>query len=85
MRFDSTAVKLIGTATFLTQIVLYMGVVLFAPALALKAVVDFPVDTSMIVIGLCAAFYTSIVSQQLHLIMPSHTRLVVAVAVETLW
>ncbi|CAG7829113.1 unnamed protein product [Allacma fusca] len=60
IRFDSHVVRLLATATFITQIVLYMGVVLFAPALALKAVVDFPVDMTMFVIGLCAAVYTSI-------------------------
>jgi sodium-dependent multivitamin transporter 6 len=54
---------MIATITFIIQITLYMGVVLFAPAVALNAVVDFPIWASIISVGGCAAIYTSIVRE----------------------
>ncbi|XP_021951662.1 sodium-coupled monocarboxylate transporter 1 [Folsomia candida] len=59
-RFDSPAVRIFAAGTFITQITLYMGVVLFAPALALNAVVDFPIWIAVVAMGLSCALYTSI-------------------------
>ena len=61
MRYESVVVRLLATATFLIQMTMYMGVILFAPALALEAMVDFPIEYAMTGVGLCAAFYTAIV------------------------
>ncbi|CAL8077557.1 unnamed protein product [Orchesella dallaii] len=59
-RFKSETIRLLATSTFIAQIVLYMGVVLYAPSLALNAVVDFPIWISVIAVGGSAALYTSI-------------------------
>jgi Na+/proline symporter len=50
----------LAAGTFITQITLYMGVVLFAPALALNAVVEFPIWIAVVAMGISCAIYTSI-------------------------
>ncbi|OXA62795.1 Sodium-coupled monocarboxylate transporter 1 [Folsomia candida] len=59
MRYQSEAVRLLATGTFIVQIILYMGVVLYAPSLALNAVTDFPIWASIVAVGGCAAIYTA--------------------------
>ncbi|KAK7477614.1 hypothetical protein BaRGS_00031162 [Batillaria attramentaria] len=59
-RFNSTAVRLLGTALGMLTYVWYMGIVLFGPAIALEAVTGFPQWGSIFVIAFVAVIYTSI-------------------------
>ncbi|KAF7235864.1 Sodium-dependent multivitamin transporter [Varanus komodoensis] len=59
LRFNK-AVRICGTATFIFQMVVYMGVVLYAPALALNAVTNFDLWASVLTIGLVCTLYTSL-------------------------
>lgn len=61
LRFKSRVVRLIATVTFTAQIILYMGVVLYAPCLGLEAVTGFPVYATVLIVGISGAVYTSIV------------------------
>eukprot|EP00041_Stephanoeca_diplocostata_P031805 m.1001462 g.1001462 ORF g.1001462 m.1001462 type:complete len:560 (-) comp24029_c1_seq1:70-1749(-) len=54
----SRPVRTLGTVSFLVRIVLYMGFVLFAPAVALEAVADVPVYVSVLTCGILATAYT---------------------------
>ncbi|KAG8122932.1 putative Sodium-dependent multivitamin transporter-like protein [Naja naja] len=57
LRFNKV-VRLCGTITFIFQMVIYMGVVLYAPALALNAVTDFDIWASVLTIGIVCTLYT---------------------------
>nr|XP_020663932.1 sodium-dependent multivitamin transporter [Pogona vitticeps] len=59
LRFNKV-VRVCGTATFIFQMVVYMGVVLYAPALALNAVTHFDLWISVLTIGLVCTFYTAV-------------------------
>ncbi|XP_069116035.1 sodium-coupled monocarboxylate transporter 1-like [Argopecten irradians] len=60
LRFRSRAVRLLGTLIGMFQTIAYMGVTLYAPALALQTVAGIPLWMSIIVIGAIGTFYTSI-------------------------
>ncbi|NXU93947.1 SC5A6 protein, partial [Xiphorhynchus elegans] len=51
LRFNKT-VRVLGTVTFIFQMVIYMGVVLYAPALALNAVTGFDLWSAVLTMGL---------------------------------
>ncbi|XP_072490099.1 sodium-dependent multivitamin transporter isoform X1 [Notamacropus eugenii] len=59
LRF-SKAVRLCGTLTFIFQMVIYMGVVLYAPALALNAVTGLDLWGSVLALGIVCTVYTSL-------------------------
>ncbi|MBN3302937.1 SC5A6 protein, partial [Amia calva] len=59
LRFGKT-VKICGTVTFIFQMVIYMGVVLYAPALALNAVTGFDLWGAVMAIGLVCTIYTTL-------------------------
>lgn len=59
-RFESRAVRVLAALTFVCQITSYMGVVLYAPALALNAVVNFPIWIVVAVMGITCAIYTAV-------------------------
>uniref|UniRef100_G3MQS0 Sodium/solute symporter n=1 Tax=Amblyomma maculatum TaxID=34609 RepID=G3MQS0_AMBMU len=59
-RFRSNAVRLLGSLTFIVNTILYMGVVLYGPSLALESVTGFPVWSSIVVIGLICTLYTAL-------------------------
>ncbi|XP_007426544.1 sodium-dependent multivitamin transporter isoform X2 [Python bivittatus] len=59
LRFNKV-VRLCGTITFIFQMVIYMGVVLYAPALALNAVTKFDIWASVLTIGLVCTLYTAL-------------------------
>ncbi|KAM6463031.1 sodium-dependent multivitamin transporter isoform 2-T3 [Liasis olivaceus] len=59
LRFNKV-VRLCGTVTFIFQMVIYMGVVLYAPALALNAVTKFDIWASVLTIGLVCTLYTAL-------------------------
>nr|XP_037281085.1 sodium-coupled monocarboxylate transporter 1-like [Rhipicephalus microplus] len=59
-RFMSTAVRNIASAVFIVQTLLYMGVVLYGPSLALGSVTGIPVWSSILLNGIVCTFYTAI-------------------------
>ncbi|XP_014675985.1 PREDICTED: sodium-coupled monocarboxylate transporter 1-like [Priapulus caudatus] len=64
IRFESNIVRLLGSLTFIIQMVLYMAIVLYAPALALNSVTGLGVWASVLSIGLVCTFYTTIVGMR---------------------
>lgn len=52
------ATRLIASLSYSVQMILYMGIVLFAPALALETVTGIPKEIAVVVIGLVCAFYS---------------------------
>ncbi|XP_075872420.1 solute carrier family 5 member 6a [Nelusetta ayraudi] len=59
LRFNKT-VRICGTVTFIFQMVIYMGVVLYAPALALNAVTGFDLWGAVMAMGLVSTVYTAL-------------------------
>uniref|UniRef100_A0A8U8B615 Sodium-dependent multivitamin transporter n=1 Tax=Geospiza parvula TaxID=87175 RepID=A0A8U8B615_GEOPR len=59
LRFNKT-VRVLGTITFIFQMVIYMGVVLYAPALALNAVTGFDLWSAVLTMGLVCTLYTTL-------------------------
>ncbi|XP_029452124.1 sodium-dependent multivitamin transporter isoform X2 [Rhinatrema bivittatum] len=59
LRFNKT-VRICGTLTFIFQMVIYMGVVLYAPALALNAVTGFDLWGAVLTMGLVCTLYTTL-------------------------
>ncbi|XP_041610827.1 sodium-dependent multivitamin transporter isoform X1 [Vulpes lagopus] len=59
LRFNK-AVRVCGTVTFIFQMVIYMGVVLYAPSLALNAVTGFDLWLSVLTIGIVCTVYTAL-------------------------
>ncbi|XP_052767858.1 sodium-coupled monocarboxylate transporter 1-like [Mya arenaria] len=59
-RFQSRSVQLFGTFMGMLQTLLYMAIVLLAPALALEAVAGIPLWLSVVVVGVIGTVYTSI-------------------------
>ncbi|KAG0444518.1 hypothetical protein HPB47_013708 [Ixodes persulcatus] len=60
LRFKSAVVKDIASGIFILATLLYTGVVLYGPSLALGAVTGIPVSTSILLNGLVCTFYTTI-------------------------
>ncbi|XP_020287840.1 putative sodium-dependent multivitamin transporter isoform X2 [Pseudomyrmex gracilis] len=58
-RFGTVA-RLVASLAFLLQLLLYTGVVLYAPALALEATTDITKNVSVMLIGLVCTFYSTI-------------------------
>ncbi|EDW31382.1 GL10993 [Drosophila persimilis] len=54
------ATRLCASLAFTIQMVLYMGIALYAPALALEAVTGIPRSTAILVIGLVCTFYSTL-------------------------
>ena len=59
LRF-SKAVRLLASSCFTLQMVLYMAIVVYAPALALSQVTGFQLDIACAVIFIVCIFYTAI-------------------------
>ncbi|XP_078506127.1 sodium-dependent multivitamin transporter isoform X1 [Lissotriton helveticus] len=59
LRFNKM-VRICGTVTFIFQMVIYMGVVLYAPALALNAVTGFDLWGAVATMGLVCTLYTTL-------------------------
>ncbi|XP_069118834.1 sodium-coupled monocarboxylate transporter 1-like [Argopecten irradians] len=60
IRFRSKGVRTLGTMIGMLQTIAYMGVTLYAPALALQIVAGIPLWLSIVVIGLVGTIYTAI-------------------------
>ncbi|XP_055858824.1 putative sodium-dependent multivitamin transporter [Episyrphus balteatus] len=58
-RFGFTT-RLIASIAFSVQMILYMGIVLYAPALALEAVTGINKDTAILTLGLVCTFYSTL-------------------------
>ncbi|XP_077488578.1 sodium-coupled monocarboxylate transporter 1-like [Amblyomma americanum] len=59
-RFMSTAIRNIVSAVFILQTLIYLGVVLYGPSLALGSVTGLPVWASILLNGFVSTFYTAI-------------------------
>ncbi|XP_060071967.1 sodium-coupled monocarboxylate transporter 1-like [Ylistrum balloti] len=59
-RYNSKSVRLMGTAIGMLHTVIYMGIALYAPALALEIVAGIPLWVSIVVIGFVCTIYTTI-------------------------
>uniref|UniRef100_UPI00358EC321 sodium-dependent multivitamin transporter-like n=1 Tax=Myxine glutinosa TaxID=7769 RepID=UPI00358EC321 len=59
LRFNKT-VRILGTATFIFQMMVYMGVVLYAPALVINTVTGINVWLSVLGLGLVCIVYTTL-------------------------
>uniref|UniRef100_A0A023GNF3 Putative sodium/solute symporter ixodes scapularis sodium/solute symporter n=1 Tax=Amblyomma triste TaxID=251400 RepID=A0A023GNF3_AMBTT len=59
-RFMSTTIRNIASGVFIVQTLLYMGVVLYGPSLALGSVTGIPVWSSILLNGIVCTFYTAI-------------------------
>ncbi|XP_046560465.1 sodium-coupled monocarboxylate transporter 1-like [Haliotis rubra] len=60
MRFDSNAVRLLGTCIGMLQTLVYMAIALLSPGLALQAVAGLPLWLSIVIVGIVGTIYTSI-------------------------
>ncbi|XP_053403750.1 sodium-dependent multivitamin transporter-like isoform X2 [Mercenaria mercenaria] len=60
LRFDSHAVRILGTVLGMLSYTAYMGIVLFGPAIALEAVTGFPQWGSIVSIAAASVIYTAI-------------------------
>ncbi|KAK3777208.1 hypothetical protein RRG08_047828 [Elysia crispata] len=60
LRFKSRAVRLLGSTMGIVSNIFYMGIVIYAPAVALEAVTGYPVWNSTMVTTVAAVIYTSI-------------------------
>lgn len=54
------ATRLAASIAFTLQMILYMGIALYAPALALEAVTGIPKGTAILVLGLVCTFYSTL-------------------------
>ncbi|XP_041496095.1 sodium-dependent multivitamin transporter-like [Microtus oregoni] len=59
LRFNKV-VRILGTVTFIFQMVIYMGVALYAPSLALNAVTGFDLWLSVLALGIVCNIYTAL-------------------------
>lgn len=59
-RFSSRAIRKIGSVLFIVHTLLYLGVALYGPSLALGSVTGLPVWSSILLNGVVCTFYTSI-------------------------
>ncbi|XP_069188022.1 sodium-dependent multivitamin transporter [Procambarus clarkii] len=59
LRYASRWVRSVAGGMFVIQMLLYQAVVIYAPALALASVTDFPLWVSVITVGVIASVYTA--------------------------
>ncbi|XP_077999346.1 sodium-coupled monocarboxylate transporter 1-like [Glandiceps talaboti] len=60
IRFNSKAVRIICCCVFIIQTMLYMGIAIYTPSLALNAVTGFSLWGSVMAVGFVCTFYTTI-------------------------
>jgi len=82
-RFNTTT-RLIASFAFLLQLLLYSGVVLYAPALALEATTGISRTASVIGLGLICTFYSTVGGIKAVLITDIFQGLLMLIAVVTI-
>ncbi|KAH3807555.1 hypothetical protein DPMN_135900 [Dreissena polymorpha] len=60
LRFESRLVRTIATSIGILGTIVYMGIVLFGPAIALEAVTGLPQWTSIVLVAVASVIYTAI-------------------------
>ena len=61
LRYNSRIVRLLASFSYIISIILYMGVVLYAPCLALHTITGLPVVALILLGGIVATIYTVLV------------------------
>ena len=61
LRYNSRVVRLLASFSFIVSLILYMGVVLYAPCLALHTITGLPVVALILLGGIVATIYTVMV------------------------
>ena len=61
LRYNSRVVRLMASFSYIISIILYMGVVLYAPCLALHTITGIPVVALVLLGGIVATIYTVMV------------------------
>ncbi|XP_025084658.1 sodium-coupled monocarboxylate transporter 1-like [Pomacea canaliculata] len=56
----SRGIRTLGTSLFTVQMIVYMAIVLYAPSLALNAVTGLSLWGSVVAVGICCTFYTTL-------------------------
>ena len=62
LRYNSRLVRLLASFSYIISIILYMGVVLYAPCLALHTITGLPVVGLILLGGIVTTIYTVMVS-----------------------
>ena len=65
LRYESRVVRLLGSLSYVIGILMYMGVVLYAPCLALQTITDLPIFGLILLSGITGTVYTVLVSNLL--------------------
>ncbi|XP_077999196.1 sodium-coupled monocarboxylate transporter 1-like, partial [Glandiceps talaboti] len=60
IRFNSKACRIVSCCTFIVQTMIYMGIGIYTPSLALNAVTGFSLWGSVLTVGFVCTFYTSV-------------------------
>ena len=61
LRYNSKLVRVLASLSYIVSMILYMGVVLYAPCLALKTVTGMPVIGIILMAGTVGTIYTVMV------------------------
>eukprot|EP00096_Caligus_rogercresseyi_P005882 TRINITY_DN21932_c0_g1_i1.p1 TRINITY_DN21932_c0_g1~~TRINITY_DN21932_c0_g1_i1.p1 ORF type:complete len:561 (-),score=41.67 TRINITY_DN21932_c0_g1_i1:255-1709(-) len=60
MRFKGKVIRALASFAFTCQMIMYMGIVLYAPALSLSAITGISYTGSILGVGLCCTLYSSL-------------------------
>ena len=69
LRYNSRIVRLLASFSYIISIILYMGVVLYAPCLALHTITGLPVVALILLGGIVATIYTVLVISHFFFLM----------------
>ncbi|XP_040569191.1 putative sodium-dependent multivitamin transporter [Lepeophtheirus salmonis] len=59
-RFEGKIIRLVASLAFTLQAIMYMGIVLYAPALSLSAITGISYIGSLIAVGVCCTIYSTL-------------------------
>ncbi|KAK8392634.1 hypothetical protein O3P69_014810 [Scylla paramamosain] len=80
LRYGSAALRKMGTTLILMNFCVYMGMCLYAPALALATVTNISPVNSIVIVGVIVTFYITIVGLQAGVTVSVHPELVLVSA-----
>jgi len=66
LRYQSRAVRLLASSSYIISIILYMGVVLYAPCLALHTITNLSIISLILIGGVVGTIYTVMVKKVSH-------------------